>query len=367
MINKQGLYHILDFVLQRMDGYEANVTVEATSEGLTRFGNSEINKNVHEDLVKVTLLCSDGKRRTRVTASTIDKQALSQLIHEAKARLKQMPEQVDNLELVSAPQEISADYFNEELAAALQVEQRAHLIKQALEVITDRNYKGFGSLSHIEFQTVVGNTRGIRRYHRGNSATFTALASCDGGRSPGSTRITSTKLGDLDVQAAMRRAFNKALLNRDQADLDVGSYTIIMEPLAVSDILAFLGAIAFNGPAVQAGSSMLTGKFGQKVFSEKISIRDDWTDSNTLPIPFDLEGAPKRVVPIITKGVAEGVVYDLESAAKAGVETTGHATGPLSWGLVPHNLIMANGEKPLEQMIAETDRGLLVSRFHYVY
>lgn len=366
MISRQYLHDLLDFTLHRLQGYDASVTVQATSEGVTRFGSSEINKNVHEDHVKLSIICSDGKCRTRVTTSSLAREDLDRIIQATKATLKQMPEQHDTIGLIDAPRELSVDYFNEELSTGLDVEQRAQLIKQALTEITNDAYKGFGSLTHLEFQTVFGNTRGIRRYHRGNTATFVALASCEGGRSAGSTRIVSTQLGDFDTAAAMRRAYNKAALNKNHVDMELGPYTIIMEPLAVSDLLAFLGAIAFNGPSVQDGSSMLTDKFGQKVFSEKISIVDDWTHSNTLPVPFDVEGAPRTVVPIITKGVAEGVVHDLASAAKAGVTTTGHATGPMSWGLVPHNLIMANGAKSLEQMIAETENGLLVTRFHYV-
>lgn len=366
MTSTQHLHELLNYALGKLQGYDASVTVQANSEGVTRFGNSEINKNVHEDHVKLSIICSDGKRRIRVTASTLDKEALSRVIEAAKNSLKQMPEQEDKISLVTAPRELSADYFDEELSVGLNVEQRAFLIKQALAEISNDAYKGFGSLNHLEFQTVFGNSMGVRRYHRGNTATFTALASCEGGRSAGSTRIVSTQLDDFDTAAAMRKAYNKAVLNKNHIDMELGPYTIIMDPLAVSDLLAFLGAIAFNGPAVQAGSSMLTDKFGQKVFSEKISIVDDWTNSNTLSLPFDVEGAPRTVVPIITKGVAEGVVHDLTSAAKAGVATTGHATGPSSWGLVPHNLIMANGTKSLEQMIAETENGLYVSRFHYV-
>ena len=110
----------------------------------------------------------------------------------------------------------------------------------------------------------------------------------------------------------------------------------------------------------------MAGKIGQKVFSEKISVTDDWTHSATVHLPFDIEGSLRKTVSLINRGVAEGVVHDLDSAGKAGVESTGHGYPDYSWGMIPLNLSMANGSKPVSRMIAETEDGLLVTRLHYV-
>jgi predicted Zn-dependent protease len=86
-----------------------------------------------------------------------------------------------------------------------------------------------------------------------------------------------------------------------------------------------------------------------------------------MPMPFDLEGMPKRRVDIIRDGVATAVVYDRQTAARDGKESTGHGLpAPNTRGPMPMNLFMASGEATQEEMVRAVDRGLWVTRFHYV-
>jgi predicted Zn-dependent protease len=65
--------------------------------------------------------------------------------------------------------------------------------------------------------------------------------------------------------------------------------------------------------------------------------------------------------------VAKGIVYDSYTANKEGKQSTGHALpAPNTYGPVPINVFMAEGKQSAEEMIASTERGLLVTRFHYV-
>jgi predicted Zn-dependent protease len=76
---------------------------------------------------------------------------------------------------------------------------------------------------------------------------------------------------------------------------------------------------------------------------------------------------PRRAVRLIEKGVAEGVVYDRKSAKKWGKECTGHGfPQPNTIGPVPSNLVLKPGQASLEELIAGTERGVLVTQFHYV-
>jgi predicted Zn-dependent protease len=71
-------------------------------------------------------------------------------------------------------------------------------------------------------------------------------------------------------------------------------------------------------------------------------------------------------VTLIENGVFRSGVEDRRSAKLAGTESTGHALPPPNpEGPFPLNLFLATGDSSLEDMIAATSRGLLVSRFHY--
>ncbi len=101
----------------------------------------------------------------------------------------------------------------------------------------------------------------------------------------------------------------------------------------------------------------MSGKLGQKILSEKINVWDDALDPRTLISPYDSEGVAKQRVDVIKDGVANAILQSSYTAHREGKKSTGHASG--------HNLIMAAGDASIEDMIASTKRGVLVTRFHY--
>ena len=93
---------------------------------------------------------------------------------------------------------------------------------------------------------------------------------------------------------------------------------------------------------------------------------DDARDPDTIGIPFDFEGTPKQRVALIENGVFRTGVHDRRSGAQAGTGSTGHGLpAPNPDGAFPLNVFLEPGDASLEDMIAATSRGVLVTRFHY--
>jgi PmbA protein len=158
----------------------------------------------------------------------------------------------------------------------------------------------------------------------------------------------------------------KAERSRDPRTAEPGAYTVILEPAATSTIMQFLAFLGLGAKPFLEERSFMSGKIGEKIASELITIVDDPIAPDSLGLPFDFEGSPARRVALIERGVAAGVVWDRTTAMKGGRESTGHALPPPNpYGPVPLNLRMEPGESTIEQIIASTERGLLVTRFHY--
>ena len=132
-------------------------------------------------------------------------------------------------------------------------------------------------------------------------------------------------------------------------------------------MLFFLGYMGMGALSVQEGRSFMCGKIGERVTGDKVTIWDDGLDPRGLPLPFDFEGMPKQKVMLIEKGIAKNVVYDSATAAKEpGKKSTGHSLpAPNTQGPLPINLFMEPGKSTKEEMLASTDRGIWVTRFHY--
>src|SRR2546421_687234 len=79
---------------------------------------------------------------------------------------------------------------------------------------------------------------------------------------------------DIDPEAVGRRAFEKARVSQNPQDLEAGRYDVVLEPLAVSTMVGFLAYVGFNGRAIVEGRSPFSGRLGQRVTSERVSIYD---------------------------------------------------------------------------------------------
>jgi PmbA protein len=229
----------------------------------------------------------------------------------------------------------------------------------------EEGFHGAGAFEANAVEIAVANSEGQFCYTPYTQSSMTTVVSGSEGGT-GADAVTSGAIEEIDAETVGRRAFQKARDSQHPRGLDAGRYSVVLEPAAVDTLVSFLAYMGFGGRAIAEGRSPFSGKEGQKVTDETIHIFDDALDPLTIGIPFDFEGTPKRRVPIIEKGVFRGGVHDRRSAKLAGTESTGHALpSPNPEGPFPLNLFLGTGDASVEDMIAATERGLLVSRFHY--
>jgi predicted Zn-dependent protease len=125
--------------------------------------------------------------------------------------------------------------------------------------------------------------------------------------------------------------------------------------------------------------SFLTGRIGTRLFGDNITIVDDVAHPLQSGSPFDGEGVTRKAIPLVEHGIIKHVVYARATAErmkkseyreKAGpIEATGHGFPlPNEMGEMPLNIVFALAGDPqsIEQMIASTERGILVTRLWYI-
>lgn len=142
-----------------------------------------------------------------------------------------------------------------------------------------------------------------------------------------------------------------------------GRVPVIFTPHGVASALITPLALAFSGKMVLRQASPLSGKMGKQVFDPQFSLWDD----STLPFrpasrSFDDEGVPSRRIPLVEGGVVQNFLYDLQTAALAGTESTGSASRTLSSLPSPSTtaLIISEGKTDLKEMLKDIKQGLVV-------
>ncbi|MBV9271423.1 MAG: TldD/PmbA family protein, partial [Candidatus Eremiobacteraeota bacterium] len=170
----------------------------------------------------------------------------------------------------------------------------------------------------------------------------------------------------IDAYKAAEISGSKASTSAKPKNVDPGHWTVILEPAAFGELFMYL-ADHFSARAFDEGSSFLSGALGSTVLGENVTIRDDYAHPLDPSMPFDYEGQPTQRLALIENGVARNIVTDSYYAKKLNRENTGHALpAPNAYGPQALSLVVDPGTKSVDELIAQTQRGLLISRFWYI-
>ncbi|NJC32774.1 PmbA protein [Sphingomonas jejuensis] len=169
---------------------------------------------------------------------------------------------------------------------------------------------------------------------------------------------------DLEAADAIgRRAGERAVARLDPRLPPAGRMPVILDRRVSTSLIGhLLGAIA--GSAIARGTSLLLDKLGQPVMAPGVSILDDPHRPRGLRSrPFDGEGLPTHASAIVDAGILTGWLLDSASARQLGLEPTGHAArgGAGAPGTSASNVHMTAGTRSVDAMIADMDRGVIVT------
>lgn len=364
MLDQDEARSLTQTILSRSLADQTEVVLLAEETSLTRFANSRIHQNVAERNGQLRVRAVSGKKVGVVSTNNLSAGAIDEVTDSA---LRVALLQPDNPDFSSLPKPEPLPQVNTyaEATAACTPQMRAEAVRAICKLASEEHLVASGAFTTSTLQITVANSLGVFAHaHTTVGELTTVMMSED---SSGYASTTAVDVTTIDAEQLAREAANKALRSRNPKSLKAGEYTVILEDHAVATLLTYLSYLGFGALPMQEKRSFMAGQLGKKITGSNVSIWDDGLDASGLPVPFDFEGMPKRRVNLITNGVAEAVVYDTYTASREGKESTGHALpAPNTYGPLPGNLFMQSGEHSKAEMLASVDRGLWVTRFHYV-
>jgi PmbA protein len=342
---------------------ECEVRVEEIIDALTRFANNTIHQHVAEHGLTVSLRVVVDGRTARVTTNHIDEDALRASLESAALLAASQPKDAGLLPLPGKQKYRSVHRFLP-ATAALSAEARARAVKKVCSLAQNKGQVAAGIFSSGQSQTVLANSRGLFAAYRQTQAEFSVTMRQ--GSATSWAKANDADFRVFDPLALSRTASEKAARAENPAELAPGRYTVILEPAAVLDLVGFL-FYDFAATAVEDQRSCFAGRLGKLLLGKNITITDDVYHPGQLGAPFDGEGMPRQCVVLVDQGVPRNLVYSRRSAKKAKAHATGHGLAlPNEYGEAPVNLVVAGGNTSVPEMIAGTDRGLLVTRLWYI-
>ena len=331
--------------------------------GLTRFARSEIHQSIAREDIDVRVRVVSKDRVGVASTNDLSREGAAKAARSAKEMADVVAPDPMWPGLAPSARVPVVDRFHTETAEATP-ERRA----EGVAALIARTGPGFTAAGAFETQAMevgVATTEGQVCFTPFTQASLTTVVTGGEGGSGFAERF-SGDVADLDPEEIGARAADKAVRSQRPSPLEPGRYPVVLEPSATATLVGFLAWVGFGGRDYLEGRSCFSGKTGEQVAASAVSICDDPLDPHTIGAPFDFEGVPHRRVDLIRDGVFLEAVYDRRTGREAGRESTGHALpAPNPDGPYPLNLSMATGDATIDQMIAATQRGVLVTRFHY--
>jgi predicted Zn-dependent protease len=373
-------------IFQRIKKYstadETEVLCYGGKSALTRFANNTIHQNVAEENYVVSVRTAFDRRTARATTNKLDDDSLRRVVQSSENLAKVQHADADLLPMPTAAEAkndkpttpVPSRFF--EQTVAVNPELRADVVKKIVGIADRHKLTTAGIFSIGESVEGIFNSRGLAAWHTqtASDVSITMLAV----DSSGWQKANSPNVAHIDAASLAEIAARKALESAAPEEIPAGKYTVILEPAAVLDMVGFM-FFDFGGLAILDQRSFLTNRIGTRLFGENVNIWDDVAHPLQSGSPFDGEGMRRQRVQLVKDGVAKNLVYARatakkmkasEHAANAGViEPTGHGFPlPNEMGEAPMNIVFepVKAPKTVEQMIASTERGVLVTRLWYI-
>lgn len=198
-----------------------------------------------------------------------------------------------------------------------------------------------------------------------NAAVAEAIVEQDG-ESQSAYAVEMLNRDDADRSALLtsERAAQDAVAKLGAGFLESGKYSVVISGKQMRSLLSVFSS-AFSARSVLDGISVLRGKVGEKIASDKVTITDDpQRDGNAIGTTFDAEGVATHRKEIVKNGVLVTYLHNRETAAEMNTETTANASkadysSPIA--IRPHSFCIEPGEHSFDELLSLAHDGVYIT------
>jgi len=303
-------------------------------------------------------------------SSELDKTGIDEALSKAVSNSSQVkPDKFNTLpkpsQASSFPEiydkEIKSIDIKEKIKIARSVEESAYKFDKRIKKTEKVSY------SDDEYEVIIVNSEGVDISYKGTSFEVMAqvIAEEEGLLEAGYGVDATLWFKDLDPKKAGEEAAQRAVELLGAKGAGSQKIPLVLDPFIGAELLAALSSM-LSSESTQKGKSLLAGKIGKKISSPNVSIIDDGKLKNGIASgPYDAEGVPTRETPIIENGTLSSYLYNIYTANKDRVKSTGNArrysykTLPI---VSPSNIYIKNGNTSPDEIIKSTKKGFYVTK-----
>ena len=395
-MKQEQAYELFEKIRRASKADDVEVMIGGGHSALTRFANNAVSQNVAEESygisVRSVFYGEKGARTARASTNRTDDESLREVLGRSEELAHVQSENDEMLPMYAGDKsnpkqateacmghpELSglSRYF--EATAAMDAGARAAEVGRMVQVAKRHGLISAGTYASGEHVVGFFNSRGVSRWHAETFASASVTMTAED--SSGWQKASAEDAKEFSTERLAEIAAKKALDSAHPREIAPGPCTVILEPAAALDLVGYM-FWDFSAAALLEERSFLNNRLGQRIFGENISVVDDFRHPLQSGEGFDGEGVPRQPLELISAGVVRQVAASRASAERlrnsafakqfGDIKPTGHGFPlPNEVGEAPMNIVflLAPGTKAqsVEQMVASTERGVLVTRTWYI-
>ncbi|MCA9242962.1 MAG: TldD/PmbA family protein [Phycisphaerales bacterium] len=358
LTDKAAFREIADIALDATRADHLFIALSDQAGGTTRFANSQITQNVNTRERTLTIEAAFGNRHGSAATNDFSSAGVKEAVARAEAIAEVTPENDEYLPPIEQPLYPILPTFRPETASLgpTELAQRAGV---AIDLCADAGLSAAGIVEAYTQAAGVAASSGLFGHETRTRIRFSVTAT--GAGSSGSAANEDRSSDALDVETLTRFAVRKAQLSANPRELPARPMTAILEPSAMASFVAPL-FWTLGARAVERGASAYAGKLGQRVIDERLTLQNRPDHPALLGAGFSEEGLPTDYHKWFDRGVLQRVMHDRWTAKQAGVTPA----------IRPDAIVLSANDDDnataatVEELVAQTDFGVLVTTFWYI-
>lgn len=363
LLSEDQARSLVEKVVSQSQAEGVFVSLSTGEEALSRYSENQISQNISSTQFKLTITSYFGTRSASSYTTEMEPEAIAATIRASEELACIAPEDPEWVPLLEPQIYEQRTPAFDVATATLSPLARGEMIQRVCQRSAKAGVDGSGTLSTATFLQAVGNSRGLQACDRGTRANFSFTARIEDGSSW--SQRTAWAVGQLPIHLLTEQLIERALTSRYPREISPGTYPVILDGAAFADLLPWL-VWSLDARAADEGRSFMSrtdeagnsagNRLGEAMFSPLMQVQRHAAHPLLQLGTFFGDGLSNNYLAVIKDGVPQTLSYSRYWAAQQGKQPTG----------AMYPIVMDGANQSLADLIAQTERGILVNRAWYV-
>lgn len=363
LLSEDQALSLIDSAIKQSEAEGVFVSLSSGEESLSRFSENQMSQNICKNRFNLSITSYFGKRSASASTTELDPEAIRETVQRSEELARIAPEDPEWVPLLEPQTYEQRTPAFDEATATLSALERGEMVRRVCALSAKAEVEGSGTLSTEASLRAVGNSQGLRACDRFTEADFSFTARIADGASW--SQRTSFAVEQLPMESLTQQLIERALASRQPREVSPGKYPVVFDGAAFADLL---GWVVWNldARAADEGRSFMSrtdnsgkpigNRVGEQMFSPLVQVQRNPAHPLLQLGTFFGDGLSNHYTEVIKNGVPQTLSYSRYWAQQEEKDPTG----------AMYPIVMSGSNQSLTDLIAKTERGILVNRAWYV-